>query len=132
MNFRSFGATLAGISVAFLLIYLMEMLGMQLFPPEKKFKPENLVQLKELLASIPIAALIVVILAHGCAVLAGAWVINRIEPSAQVGLLVFFLLIFVSTAMNLLTLPHPFWFEVTDMAVVLVSGLIAWRTINWK
>jgi hypothetical protein len=85
-----------------------------------------------MMASIPVGALITVSIGHGLSVLAGAFVINRIEASAMVGMLILFVLILVSTIMNLVALPHPLWFMITDIALVILGGLLSWKLFNWK
>lgn len=132
MKTRAFLAAIAGIATAFITIFVIEMIGMRLFPVEQRIRPENYEQLKLMMASIPVGALITVSIGHGLSVLAGAFVINRIEASAMVGMLILFVLILVSTIMNLVALPHPLWFMITDITLVILGGLLSWKLFNWK
>jgi hypothetical protein len=132
MKTRAFLAAIAGIATAFITIFVIEMIGMRLFPVEQRIRPENYEQLKLMMVSIPVGALITVSIGHGLSVLAGAFVINRIEASAMVGMLILFVLILVSTIMNLVALPHPLWFMITDITLVILGGLLSWKLFNWK
>lgn len=132
MKLKSFAAAVAGTIVAFITIYLMEMIGMNLFPMKQKLNPTNYEELKLLLSTIPVGAFMMVAIGHGLAVFLGALTINKIHQFALVGFLVMFILILLSTAVNLLALPHPTWFMITDLTLVIGSGLASWRLLKWK
>jgi hypothetical protein len=29
-------------------------------------------------------------------------------------------------------IPHPIWFMVADVGIVILAGMIAWRKFHWK
>ena len=64
MKLKTFLATGAGIIIAYATIFLVEMLGMNLFPSDEKFKPTNLEDLKRLIENIPVLALMIIALGH--------------------------------------------------------------------
>ena len=41
MKFKAFIAAIAGIAASFITIFLIEMIGMSLFPVEQRIRPEN-------------------------------------------------------------------------------------------
>jgi hypothetical protein len=131
MKLKTFLATGAGIIIAYATIFLVEMLGMNLFPSDEKFKPTNLEELKRLIENIPVMALMIIALGHGLAIFLAGVTVNKIEPNSIVGYLVIFLLLLFGTISNLYMIPHPIWFVVTDLAVFSAGALAGWKLLKW-
>lgn len=132
MKGRTFLATAVGLGISFVCVFLFEMIGMKLFPVPKHPKPQNIEEWEAIMATFPIGAFIMVAAGHGIGVFLGGLVANRIDKSSIIGFLVIFLLMFVTTAGNVLAYPHPMWFRVTDIVVVILGGLAAWRVLKWQ
>lgn len=71
---RTISAAIIGIITCFVLIYIIEMIGMNLFPVKIKINPKNYNELKALIDSIPLPALITLIVGHGISLFAGIFV----------------------------------------------------------
>lgn len=132
MKARTFLATAGGLATSFITVFLIESLSLIIFPNENHSKPKNMEEWELLMKSIPVGALLLIALAHGIGVLLGGFVANRIDRTSIIGFLVIFLLMFVSTTSNVLAFPHPLWFQITDISVVIVSGLITWKILKWN
>ena len=132
MNFRTFSATLVGLFVSILTIYIMEMVGMKLFPPAEKFTITSVEDLKKMFESLPVMALVLVAIGHGLAVFLGGFTANKMHPGSIVGFIVLFSLMAFFTISNLFSLPHPLWFIITDITLLVIGGLAAWRLLKWE
>ena len=129
---RTISAAIIGIITCFVLIYIIEMIGMNLFPVKIKINPKNYNELKSLIDSIPLPALITLIVGHGISLFAGIFVAKKIQNKSAIPFLLVFLVMLMATISNLAMIPHPLWFKIADISSVCLAGLISWRVFNWK
>lgn len=129
---RTFFAAILGIIVSFIIVFLVEMIGMNLFPIKMKVDPNNIQALRSMINNIPLPALITIIIGHGLGMFLGAFTAFKIQPTSMTPMLMIFLLMLIATISNLAMIPHPMWFMITDVSIVVLAALIAWRTLNWK
>lgn len=132
MTGKNFLATATGLLFAFLIVFFFYWAGMTLFPHPNEFKPTTQEEWEELMMSFPIGSLLFVALGHGIGVFVGGLIANRIDKNSIMGYLVIFLLMFVITGTNALAYPHPLWFKITDVSMVVTGGFLAWRYLKWK
>lgn len=125
-------ATIAGIVTSFLVIMLTEMIGMKLFPMKTKIDPNDIEALRNLIQNIPLPALVTIIIGHGLGMFLGTVVGHKVEPKSMVPFLIVFLFMLISTISNLAMIPHPMWFMVSDVLIVIVAALAAWKVLDWK
>jgi len=108
-------ATLCGLFIAFAVVFLVESIGHQFWPP-----PEGLAQLPReeqlvAMAKLPTGALVSVLAAWCAGLLCGGSVArllshgSRLPPAIIAGLLV------AASAAMLVTIPHPGWFLVSAL-----------------
>ena len=129
---RTISSALIGIITCFVIIYAIEMIGMNLFPVKVKINPKNYNEFKALIDSIPLPALIIIIVGHGISLFAGVFVSNKIQNKSTIPFLLVFLVMLMATISNLAMIPHPIWFKIADIGIVCLAGLIAWRALSWK
>lgn len=129
---KTFLSTIVGVLVSFAVVFGMELLAMTLFPSRIKFERNNIEALKTLIDHVPLAALILVIIGHGLGTYLGAYASYKIQPNSMVGYLVVMILMLIGTISNLAMIPHPMWFMVADVCVILIAGMVAWRKFHWK
>lgn len=129
---KTFVATLIGLIVCFTIVFLTELLGMKLFPMKIKVGSNDVDTFKTIIDNIPLPALIVVIAGHGLAMFIGLFVSFQIQSKSYVAFLVIFLVMLMGTISNLAMIPHPIWFMIADIGIVLLATLIAWRSFDWK
>jgi hypothetical protein len=117
---RSILAVIVGMVVAFVLIAVVQMIGMRVYPPPPGLDPRNIESLKAAMASIPLGALLFVLLSYAAGSVAGGWLAAWIAPRApMMHAMIVAALLFGAGLMNLMTIPHPVWFWVA-------SSLIYW------
>ncbi len=118
-------AVLAGMVTGFVLVALVESAGHTIYPPPKDLDFTDPAALNAYVRSIPLGALLFVLLAWVVGTFGGAWVAARLagpQPMLHAGIIGALLL--AASVANLIAIPHPVWFSVS--AVVLVP-LSAWR-----
>jgi hypothetical protein len=121
---RSILAVVAGVIVGGLLIAGIEYASTLFFPLPEGVDPMNEADMREIMHTIPLGALVIVILAYFVGVAAGAWTAIRLHPThARWAGYVVVGLFAIATVANMLSLPHPPWMYVAA-PVALVAGLV--------
>jgi len=117
---RSILAVIVSMLVAFVMIALVQMIGMRLYPPPAGMNPADPESIKAAMAQIPLAALLFVLLSYTAGSVAGGWVAARFAPHrGMTHAMIVAALLFGAGLMNLATIPHPTWFAIA-------SSLIYW------
>ena len=115
---RSILAVILGLLVAFVVIALVQMIGIRVYPPPAGMDPTNPESIKAAMAQIPLAALLFVLLSYAAGSVVGGWVSARFAPKAKMThAIIVAALLFCAGLMNLMTIPHPMWFAVTSSAI---------------
>jgi len=118
---RSLLGVVVGVVVGFLIVGLVETLGIRLYPLPAGVDPTNPESIAVAMGDLPLASFLFVLAAWFLGAWTGATTAMRIArgtarwPGLAVGGLVL-----AASLFNLLTIPHPLWF-----AVVAVIGLVA-------
>jgi hypothetical protein len=125
-SLRRFGAMLAGIVAAVLVVGVVEALGHMIFPPPPGLdlsKPEDLARLMEV---IPLGAKLAVVFAWFLGALVGGWTALRLGAfPVQV-----WLVAAVMAALGLITtqmFPHPWWMVA---AALVLPALAVWLVLR--
>jgi len=128
---RSVLAVLVGLVATFVVIGLLEMLGMLIYPPPAGLdfsKPEAV---RAAMATIPTGALVCVLVAQAVGTFSGAWLaafIARRSPITHA--LVVGGLALLAGIFNLLSIPHPIWFSVMSILTSLPVAFAAGRVLR--
>ncbi len=118
---RSVLAVIAGLIVASAVIFGFEFLGSEVFPLPKEADPTNIQWIKENIDSIPTGALIMVAVAHLLGIIAGMTVAARIAKITIIPSYIVGIFLLAGTIINLIMIPHPLWFSVTDLVGVIIG-----------
>lgn len=123
---RSFLATIIGAAASIGGIQLFEFLGHKIYPLGKLegFHPKAPEDFLEIYMYYPVAALLLVITAHGLGLMIGLVVSRIIERSTLLPLFVVSGLLMLSAILNVLMMPHPFWFIVADLGLILILSFL--------
>ncbi|WP_052592559.1 hypothetical protein [Aureispira sp. CCB-QB1] len=130
-------AVILGLSFAFLIIILSQMLGHILYPIPDQFKnidfsdPANRPQLEALMAMAPTGSLIIVLVGYMLAAFGGGFLAAKIDPTrtTKLGLIVGTLLTLAGIS-NLMMIPHPIWFVLINLPSYLLFAWLGSRTVN--
>lgn len=117
---RSFLATLTGIICGVFSIKLFEAIGQKLLPVKIPLDPSNLAEVKQFMFNLPVKVLITIILAHVLGLLTGMLVVRLIEKSTRTPLFIVSGMILLLAVLNLLYLPHPLWFILADLGLIMI------------
>lgn len=127
--FRNVLAALAGVVLAFVLIFTAQLISNRIYPPPAGLDFHDRAAVTAYIREMPIGALIAVLLGYFVGVVAGAWLATRISVSrhARQGVMVG-VLFFVASLVNLWNIPHPAWFWGANLLVV---PLAAWLGLHF-
>ena len=127
---KTFLATVAGIIVGGFTIWAMEAIGHLLFPLPAELTPTNLEELKQVVMIMPIKSLLVVIIAQIIGVFSGMYVGFIMQRESLTPLYIIAGLFIFSTVLNLILMPHPTWFMITDLSSILLVSLLFIRSVK--
>jgi len=125
---RNIGALIAGIVIAFVLIYLIEMLGHAIYPPPPDLDFSNPDAVRPYIATLPIVALLFPMIGWLLGAFAGSFVANicgDAKPYVFSGIVGG--LVLAGTIANLIMIPHPLWFSITALIGIVASAWLANR-----
>ena len=126
---RNILAALAGVVLAFVLIFTAQLIRSKVYPPPAGLDFNDRAAMSAYVRDMPMGALIAVLLGYFIGVCAGAWLATRISVSrhARQGMMVG-VLFFVASLVNLSNIPHPAWFWGANLLVV---PLAAWLGLHF-
>ena len=108
---RSILAVVAGILVGAIVIFLIQLFSPYQPPAELDFNDKT--KVADWIKTLPTSALAIVLLAYFLGSVAGGWVTNLVaKPTRFRPALVTGFGLFIMGVMNLIALPHPFWFAI--------------------
>ena len=121
---KTFLATVTGIIVGVFTIWAIEAIGHLLFPLPAELTPTNLEELKQVVMIMPIKSLLVVIIAQIIGVVSGMYVGFIVQRESLTPLYIIAGLFIFSAVLNLILMPHPTWFMITDLLSILLVSLL--------
>jgi hypothetical protein len=119
---KQFLATLAGLVSGVVVIFLVQFIGHQL--TDFKIEAKNFDEFKEAMLNIPAMVIIPVAVAHSLGAIAGLSVARLIEKESKSPLIYVSGVLVLFTLVNLLSLPHPMWFWILDIGMIIGVSLI--------
>ncbi len=125
---RKIAAVLAGIVIAFSLVFAIEMVGRQVYPPPAGLDYSKPEVVASYMNTLPAGAFMFVLGGFAVATLAGGFVsarIARVRPLLFAGIIGALML--AATVANLLMIPHPLWFSISAITLIILSTILAGR-----
>lgn len=124
-------AILAGLSAAFVVVIVVEILSHKIYPLPEHVDPNNYEQMAVLLKNAPVGALLLVAFGHFLGMFVGVMISFKILKGTAAAYIVggLFLLLTVG---NLFMLPHATWFKIADLAAVILGALIPYMAFKKK
>lgn len=108
-----------------LVVWGLEKLSHQVYPPPSDFDSSNLESLKKVVQNAPAGSLALVLLAHAFGAMVSGWIIGKFAASSHRLLaLALGLLLTVAGVANLIMIPHPVWFSISDACIYLPMTLL--------
>lgn len=116
-------ATIVGIVVAGVAVWVFELLGHLIVPIGKEINISSPEEIREIMFKIPVKSLIAVVVAHGLGLLAGLFTAHKIDGSTKMPLYAVTGIMLLFTVINLVMIPHPIWFTIADIAIMIVMAI---------
>lgn len=120
-----FGA-IVGIAVAIVTVMLLQKIGHMAFPPPADLDVEDTRSMMDYVRSMPVAALLFVLVSYIFAAFDGTFVacwIGHAKP--VIFALIIGVLMLVATISNLIMIPHPLWFSITAVVGIIAAASAA-------
>ena len=115
---KIFSATFFGLIVCFLAIPLLELAGHVLFPVPFKVDFTKMEEFNANKHLIPPGAYICVAVAHVASLVIGLITARKIVKTNMIPLYIIAGFLLFGTIANLVSIPHPLWFELLDLTLV--------------
>lgn len=120
---RLFLGLAAGVVVAFLAVFALEVVGFVVFPPPAGLNPADPDDAKLIVAAAPLVAKAWVVFGWFAAALAGGWLARRLAQRDWAGWVIAGMII-LGGVVNLMQTPHPLWMQIATFAAPLLGGWI--------
>lgn len=117
----------AGLVAGMTAIFCVELVNGQLFPTPAGLSPQDTEGMKAFVAGLPPAALAIVLAGFGLGAYVAATVALLIAHRRRPAGLVAAGIILLATFANMATLPHPMWFNIGSVIIVLLGAFLADR-----
>lgn len=117
---------IAGILAGAIIVALIEGLGHALWPPPAGTNLRDPEQLKALMPTLPIGALVAVVAAWGLGSFGGGWMAATLARDARMALVVGGLLLTMGV-ITMIQIPHPAWMWVMGVALPLPAAWLGSR-----
>jgi hypothetical protein len=122
---RSIAGVVSGIFAAFLVVLLLEVLGHAIYPPPPGINLHDPEALKTIIDHLPLGAIAMVLFAWGVGSFVGAFDAAVIAGRARIthGMIVGGIVMSFAVV-TMIMIPHPVWFMIVSVFVVLVPALL--------
>jgi len=120
---KNIAAGIAGVVIAGLLVWLVEMLGHTVYPPPTGLNFADPDAMRAYIDMLPLGALLFVAAAWFIGTLGGTFAACKIgtaKPIVFAGVVGGLMLI--GTLFNLVTIPHPLWFSILGIVGIIVAA----------
>ncbi|WP_417875608.1 hypothetical protein [Winogradskyella sediminis] len=132
---RHFLATIVGLIIASLTVYIFEsLIGHNLFPLPDGADPLNMDWLSNNMNLIPVGMKVSVVIAHFSGIVVGMFVAVKISKQSKIPSYIVGVLMLLATFFNIIMLPKELWFTISDglftivgfgLGLALTSNIIA-------
>ena len=118
---------IVGIVAAFIVTYFIQSINIKLFPFPEGLEITDMEGMRAHAETLPPTAHIVVLISHLLGTAVGAFVAVKVAATnhRQVAIAIA-CFIMVMGIVNIVRLPHPWWFVVIDLLIYLPSGLLGY------
>ena len=123
---RQILAVLLGVVTAFALVALVEWIGHAVYPMPEGLDVNDPAAMARYVQTLPAGAFVFVLVGWGVGTLAGgliACAIMKEKPLLHASIVG--LAVLVAALINLFTIPHPVWFTIAGIGIILLSAVLA-------
>lgn len=127
---RKFISILAGLFAGSLVVFIVEKIGHTVYPLPEGIDPNNIEAFKEYAQTMPVGAMLFVILAWALGAFAAGIVTTLVgKESTKMFSLITGGILMLFGLINLIMIPHPVWFAILGMAVYLPFAYLGHKLI---
>jgi hypothetical protein len=120
---RKILAVIGGVVLGGIVVFVVEWVSSLIYPPPAGLDMTDKEAMKAYVATLPIGALLFVLLAYVLGSLSGGWLAAKIARDSKIRLsLIAGGVLLLFGIINLVTIPHPLWFAVLTVLVFLPAA----------
>lgn len=124
---RTILAVVAGIVLAFAVTFVTELVWQQLAPMPSGTPAVDPAAVAAFIETVPITALLVVLLGWTAAIFAGTFAASRLARRGQWPGWIVLALFLAATGSNFFMIRHPVWYVIAAVVLILAAGLLGSR-----
>lgn len=124
---RTVLAIIAGVVVAFAITFAVELIWRQLAPMPSGANMSDPAAVSAFLRTVPLTALLVVLLGWTVAIFAGTFTAARLARKGEWPGWIVLALFLAATGANFFMIAHPVWFVAASVAAILLAGWLGAR-----
>ena len=120
---KNIAAGVAGVLIAFGLVWIVEMIGHSVYPPPADIDFSDAEAMRTYVAGLPLGALLFVAGSWSIGAFAGTMAACRIgTANPETFAMVVGGMVLAATAFNLAIIPHPLWFSIAGVVGIVVAA----------
>jgi hypothetical protein len=123
---RGIAAVIAGMIVAFLLVFGAEAISHQIYPPPPGMSLQDMARIKAFVATLPMSVLLIVLAGHLIGTFAGTWTAAKIARS-PIAAFILGALLLAAGIVNAVTIPQALWFSIASFVIYIGATLVGAR-----
>lgn len=118
---------LSGVIAGAIVMGIGEMISHTIYPMPEDLDQSDLQALKDYISALPIGAFIAVLVAHALGSLAGGLVASKMAKVQKRSAALFAgLILLLAGVLNLISIPHPLWFSIADIALYTPMAILGY------
>jgi hypothetical protein len=128
---RRAASVVVAVAGALIIITLAEGVSGRLYPPPANLDLTSAEVLRQYVESLPVAALLIVLAGYGIAGFVGGWLATRLSNTTLLRPAVAVAAVLLGgSIMNLRAIPHPLWFWLANLLLVVLMPLAGARVAS--
>ena len=117
-------SVMLGLAAGVVTIFVMQSISYVMFPPPAGLNLNDPDVLKEYVKNVPFGAMLALIIGYAIGAFAGGFTARLVYKSGGKGIpLIIGALLTIAGVMNMVMIPHPFWFWIVSLMVFIPSAI---------
>ncbi len=127
---RSFLAVLLGVIASFIIIMMLELVGHVIFPVPEGINLKVEIEFKSYVSQMSFMEFLPVLLAHFIGVFVGCISALKFGRGNKIPVYIVGCFVLVGSIVNVINIPHPVWFIVADIGLVILGLILVVKRKN--
>jgi hypothetical protein len=121
---RNILSVIVAFVVGGIFVFLFEALGHRIYPVPEGIDSTNMQAIAEYVKTAPVGAILAVLVAQSAGSLVGGFITGLISIAKRATAIVYGILALIMAGINLVMIPHPWWFMVFSIVLPIPLSLL--------